>query len=293
MRHSTGSWVLRTLFGLSLSVLPVFASPSSTPDSPDRPAPLLQQQTIPIRLYRGFLVVAEGHFGTILQHQNFLLDTGTSPSIINRDLAAPLDLRMSAAVLVSVGRDSNAKQALLSEIDIGPIRVTALPAFVSDLSALEKDLGIPIAAVIGLDVLSKASFRLDYQKKWIEFGKFTPGGIAVYLPVGSGIAVAQVTWAGIPLRMMVDTGSEQLVLLGKQPPLSTGTAAAASVTDKLWVRELPAAEIVLAGKKFSRAKAYWVPGSDASDFDGLLGVRALGFRSLSFDSEHRTIHLSQ
>src|SRR5579863_267903 len=199
-------------FGLSLSVLPVFASPSSTPDSPDRPAPLVPRQTIPIRLYRGFLVVAEGHFGTILQHQNFLLDTGTSPSIINRDLAVPLDLRMSAAVLASVGRDSNAKQAVLPEIDIGPIRVHELPVFVSDLSALEKDLGIPIAGVIGLDVLSKTSFRLDYQKKWIEFGKFTPGGITVSLPVGSGIAVAQVTWGGTPVRMMVDTGSEQLVL---------------------------------------------------------------------------------
>jgi hypothetical protein len=281
------------LFGLALLVVPVFASPSSTPDSPDRPAPLLQQQTISIRLYRGFLVVAEGHFGTILQHQNFLLDTGTSPSIINRDLAAPLDLRMSSAVLASVGRDSKVEQALLPEIDIGPIRVNALPVFLSDLSGLEKDLGIPIAGVIGLDVLAKASFRLDYQKKRIEFGKFTPGGIAVSLPVGSGIAVAQVTWGGIPVRMMVDTGSDQLVLLGKQPPLSTRSTVAASVTDKLSVQELPSAEIVLAGKKFSRAKAYWVPGSDASDFDGLLGVRALGFRSFSFDSEHRTIHLAQ
>jgi len=293
VRHSTGTCILGMLFGLTLLVLPVFASPSSTPDSPDRPAPLLQQQTIAIRLYRGFLVVAEGHFGIILQHQNFLLDTGTSPSIINRDLAAPLGLRTSSAVLASVGRDSKVEQALLPEIDIGPIRINALPVFVSDLSALEKDLGIPIAGVIGLDVLSKASFRLDYQKKSIEFGKFTPGGLAVSLPVGSGIAVAQVSWGGIPVRMMVDTGSDQLVLLGKQPPHFTGTAEAASVTNKLSVQELPPAEIVLAGKKFSRAKAYWVPGSDASNFDGLLGVRALGFRSISFDSEHRTIHLSQ
>jgi len=228
-----------------------------------------------------------------LQHQNFLLDTGTSPSIINRELAGPLDLRMSSAVLASVGRDSNVKQALLAEIDIGPIRVNALPVFVSDLSALEKDLGVPIAGVIGLDVLSKASFRLDYQKKCIEFGKFTPGGVAVSLPAGSAIAVAQVTWGGIPVRLMVDTGSDQLVLLGKEPPVSTATVTAASVTDKLSVHELAPADIVLAGKKFSRAKTYWVPGSDASDFDGLLGVRALGFRSFSFDSEHRTIHLSQ
>jgi hypothetical protein len=157
--------------------------------------------------------------------------------------------------------------------------------------------------VIGLDVLSKASFRLDYQKKSIEFGKFMPGGIAVSLPEGAGIAIAQVNWGGIPVRMMVDTGSDQLVLLGKQRPVSgeTGSAhnfagattAAASIADRLSVQELPPAEIVLAGKKFARAKGYWVPGSDTSDFDGLLGVRSLGFRYFSFDTEHRTIHLSQ
>jgi hypothetical protein len=256
------------------------------------------------------MVVAEGHFGTNLEHQNFVLDTGTSPSIINRELAGPLDLRLSSTVLASVGKDSRVKQAVLPEIEIGPIRVTSLPVLLSDLSGLEKDLGIPIAGVIGLDVLSKASFRLDYQKKLIQFGKFAPGGIAVALPQGSSIAVAEVMWGGVSVRMMVDTGSDQLVLLGKQPPISVQTAqlaskslgsgneasdvaAAASVTERLSVQELPPAELVLAGKKFSGAKGYWVPGSDASDFDGLLGVRALGIRSLSFDSEHRTLHLSQ
>jgi hypothetical protein len=214
-------------------------------------------------------------------------------------------------MLASVGRESKVKQAVLPEIEIGPIRVNSLSVLVSDLSSVEKDLGIPIAGVIGLDVLSKASFRLDYQKKLIEFGKFKPGGIAVSLPEGAGIAVANVMWGGISVRMMVDTGSDQLVLLGKQRPLSgeasrvlaatlepshdvaDATTAAASIVDRLTVQELPSAEVVLAGKKFSGAKAYWVPGSDTSDFDGLLGVRALGFRSLSYDSEHRTIHLSQ
>jgi predicted aspartyl protease len=284
---------------------------NSTPNSPDQLAPHAPQKTIPIRLYRGFLVVAEGQFGSVLEHQNLLLDTGTSPSIINIDLAASLGLTKTSAILAALGKNSEVQGAILPEIEIGPIRVDSLPVVLSDLSRLEKDLGIPIAGVIGLDVLSRATFRLDYEKKSIEFGKFTQGGITVPLLEGSSIALAEVNWGGTSVRMLVDTGSDQLVLLGKQHPLSgflsaaltgngkTGsdsagrTKTAASVADRLTVQELPSAEIVLAGKKFSHAKAYWVPGSDTSDFEGLLGVRSLGFRLFSFDREHRTIHLSQ
>jgi hypothetical protein len=311
VRHNTGFFIPQTPIGLLLVALSSVAWANSTSNSPDHPAPHVQQKTTPIRLYRGFLVVAEGQFGSVLQRQNFLLDTGTSPSIINIDLAAPLDLTKTAVILAALGKDSKVQGAILPEIEIGPIRADSLPVVLSDLSRLEKDLGIPIAGVIGLDVLSRATFRLDYEKKSIEFGKFTQGGITVPLPEGSSIALAEVNWGGTLVRMLVDTGSDQLVLLGKQRPLSGSlpaplagdgktardpagrTKTAASIADRLTVQELPPAEIVLAGKKFSRAKAYWVPGSDASDFEGLLGVRSLGFRIFSFDREHRTIHLSQ
>jgi Aspartyl protease len=289
------------LLGMGLLILPAPSWSRSSSDSPDHPSPRVQQKTIPVRIFRGFLVVVEGRFGSALEHQNFLLDTGTSPSIINKDLAAPLDLTKSSAILASVGKDSKVQSAILSQIEIGPIRAVSLPVLLSDLSQLENDLGIPIAGIVGLDVLSRASFSLDYTKKSIEFGKFTGGGISVALPAGSSIAIAEVNWGGTPKRMVVDTGSEQLVLLGKAPPLTgalrgnggPASTAAASVADRLRVQELPPIDIVLAGKKFSAPKACWVPGSDASDSDGLLGVRSLGFRRLSFDSQNRTLHLSQ
>jgi predicted aspartyl protease len=295
--------LLGLVFGLGSLILPAAArSRSSSSDSPDHPTPQIQRKTVPVRIFRGFLVVVEGRFGTNLEHQNFLLDTGTSPSIINKDLAAPLDLTKSSAILASVGQDSKVQSAVLQELQIGPIRVNSLPIILSDLSQLENDLGIPVAGIIGLDVLSRASFSLDYAKKSIEFGRFTAGGVTVPLPVGSSIAVAQVNWGGIPKRMIVDTGSEQLVLLGKEPPFVRAlhadggpgaTATANSVANRLTVQQLPPADIVLAGKKFSTPKAYWVPGSDASDSDGLLGVRSLGFRRVSFDSQTRTLHLVQ
>lgn len=294
--------LLGVLFGLGLLILSAPARSRSSSDSPDHPAPQVQRKTVAVRIFRGFLVVVEGRFGTILEHQNFLLDTGTSPSIINKDLAGPLDLTKSSAILASVGKDTKVQSAILPEIEIGPIRANSLPVLLSNLSQLEGDLGIPVAGIIGLDVLSRTSFSLDYTRKSIEFGRFTPGGVTVPLAVGSSIALAEVNWGGTPKHMVVDTGSEQLVLLGKEPPLAGtvrandgpgGTAAAASVANRLTVQQLPPANIVLAGKKFSAPKAYWVPGSDASDSDGLLGVRSLGFRRLSFDSQSRTLHLSQ
>jgi hypothetical protein len=294
--------LLGVLSGLGLLIQPAAAGSRSSSDSPDHPAPQVPRKTIPVRIFRGFLVVVEGRFGTTSEHQNFLLDTGTSPSIINKGLAGPLDLTKSSAILASVGQDSKVQSAVLPEIEIGPIRASSLPVLLSDLSQLENDLGISIAGIVGLDVLSRASFSLDYAKKSIEFGKATPGGVAIPLAAGSSIALAQVNWGGTLKRMVVDTGSEQLVLLGKEPPLAGmvradggpgGTATAASVANRMAVQQLPPADIVLAGKKFSASKAYWVPGSDASDSDGLLGVRSLGFRRLSFDSQTRTLHLMQ
>jgi len=40
-------------------------------------------------------------------------------------------------------------------------------------------------------------------------------------------------------------------------------------------------------------RAYLVPGSADPAFDGLLGVRALGFRSLSYDQATGTLFLQK
>jgi hypothetical protein len=54
-----------------------------------------------------------------------------------------------------------------------------------------------------------------------------------------------------------------------------------------------APDIILGGQHFSNERAYLVPGSADPLFDGLLGIRALGLRSFSYDQACETIYLEK
>lgn len=273
---------------------------ANCPAIPARPCDDGQRQSIPLRIYRNFLVVGEGQFGPHSETRNFLLDTGTAPSIINARLVTQLELTTQPSKLTALGNVVPGLVATIPEIDLGPIRAVSLVAQVRDLSRLESDLGIPIAGIIGLDVLSKSSFHLDYDKREIEFGDVSREGIPVHFDARAGIAVAVASIEGKEARFLVDTGSDVVVLLGGNfadagwlAPRNTSQSGASLVEQKINVQEFSPAEIILGGQRFGANRAYFLPGSADPVFDGLLGVRALGFRSLSFDQASATIYLQK
>ena len=276
------------------------ARAANCPANPGRQCDDGQRQSIPLRIYRNFLVVAEGQFGPDSPTQNFLLDTGTAPSIINARLVTQLELTTMPSKITALGKAVPGLAAAIPEIDLGPIRADSLVAQVRDLSRLESDLGISIAAIIGLDVLSKSSFHLDYDKREIEFGDVPREGIPVHFDARAGIAVAIATIEGKETRFLVDTGSDVVVLLvgnfadvGWLELQDTSQSGASLVDQKMKVQVFSATEIILGGQRFGVHRAYFLPGSADPVFDGLLGVRALGFRSLSFDQASATIYLQK
>ena len=256
------------------------------------------QQRILLKIYRNFLVVAEGQIGSVPERLNFVLDTGTAPSVIDLKVVAGLGLRTVPSFTVALGTQVSTQTTTLPEIDLGPIRATCLPVLVKDLSRMESDMGIPIAGIIGMDVLSKSNFRLDYDKSELEFRGISHQGVPVHYDERAGIAVANVSIAGKAVRMLVDTGSEFVVLLGGNfgevgwLPLRNTSQSGASLADQtMRIQEFSAPYIRIGGRRFSMDTAYFVPGSADPVFDGLLGVRALGFRSLSYDRARGTIYL--
>jgi predicted aspartyl protease len=255
---------------------------------------------LPVRIYRDFLVVAEGQIGGAIQPRNFVVDTGTAPSIVSASLARELGLATAESTITAVGTLIPTRAATLPEVDLGPIRVFALPVQVQDLSRLEHDLGISVAGIIGLDALSKVSFRLDYKAKEIQFGEVSDAGIPVPFDSRVGMAIALVRVHGKPMRMVVDTGSEKVVLFGGNATwadtfgLRNTSVAASNVGEHLLrVQELLAPLLELGGERFVVEKAYLVPGSSDPRFDGLLGVRALGFRGIAYDQPHQQVYLQK
>ena len=232
--------------------------------------------------------------------QNFILDTGTAPSLIDARLVRQLGLATIPSTFRAAGRTIPAQAAMIPEIEFGPIRAASLPMQVQDLSRLARDLGVPIAGILGLDVLSKSSFRLDYDKKEIEFGDVSREGIPVHVDARVGLAVAEVRIEGKQARVLVDTGSDRIVLFGGNfaeagwlALRNTSQSGASLVDQKMYVQVFFAADIVLGGQHFSEDRAYFVPGSTDPEFDGLLGVRALGFRAVSYDQARGTIYLQK
>jgi hypothetical protein len=255
-------------------------------------------ERLPLKIYRNFLVVAEGHIGGVPESQNFILDTGTAPSVINLELGTRLGLRFTASSTAALGTQVSMGASTIPEIDLGPIHAFSMPVLLKDMSQLENDIGIPIAGIIGMDLLWRSNFRLDYDKREIDFGEISHHGVPVRFDARAGIAVADVIFEGKTVHMLVDTGSEFVVFLGRNfgdaglPGLRNISQSGESLADqKMPIQEFSAPNIILGGQHFTKYRAYIVPGGSDPVFDGLLGVRALGFRSLSYDRARGTIYL--
>ncbi len=157
-------------------------------------------------------------------------------------------------------------------------------------------MGIPIAGMkIGLDVLSKCNFHLDYDKREIEFGDVSDAGIPVHFDTRAGIAVAEVMIEGKETRVLLDTGTDRVVIFGGNFPeagwlnlRNTSQTGANLMSQKMDLQVFSAADIIIGGNA-GDDRAYFVQGSTDSLFDGLLGVRAWISRSLSYDQTRETI----
>jgi predicted aspartyl protease len=251
-------------------------------------------QSISLRIYRDFLIIAEGRFGCGHELENFVLDTGVAPSVINRRVSKSLGLEPRPSAMSIMGEVTPTESAILPEIDLGPIRVISLPVQIEDLSRLERDLGMRVAGILGLDVLSKANFRLDYDKKRLTFEnspfeKSDTSGIPVPFDAKAGIAVANVKLDGKASRMLVDTGSDRVVFLEGGSKATEDLAQKASWENQgmagqtMRTQILFGREIVLGAERFTLAKTYLLPGDRDPAFDGVLGVRALGIRAIAYD----------
>jgi hypothetical protein len=256
-------------------------------------------QNVSVKILRDYLVIVEGHFGDG-HAQNFVLDTGTAPSIVNARLVKKLGLAPFTSTMSMIGKIVPGQMAILPDLEVGPIHVISLRVQIQDLTPLERDLGIPLAGIVGMDVLGLSDFRLDYEKKALVFGDAPEEGIPVSFDARRGIAVASVQIDGSLRRMLVDTGTDQFALLGinlKHPDpialFSTSQEGSNLNQQAVPVQAFYGADVVLGEHHFTVKKGYFVSGNSEPNFDGLLGVRALGFRAIVYSRERGAIYLQK
>ncbi len=275
------------------------AEQGGVPGFDHNPTGVSSRVTIPFKLYQGYLIVVQGSLGT-LNHLNFLIDTGVTPSKVDFRIASKLGLTATKLHKVALfNQRMDVEEVVLPSLQLGPMRTESLLGMVMDLSSFERILGVRIDASIGFDVLSRSSFSIDYKSKKIVFGPIEPSPLSVPFETGPPVLTVEVRVQDEPVHLRVDTGASELVLFNCQLTSRVRQLQTASIKRSfvnaaggeigLEVVHLPG--LHLGSAEFELQAA--MESDDNADcdlpFDGVVGVRCLGLQWVAFDFEHRRL----
>lgn len=253
---------------------------------------------IPFELYRGYLIVVEGEIGP-LGKLHFLIDTGTMPRIVDKKITRRLHLSLSGETdsVKVFGRKIKGQHAALPGLKLGPAQVKSVPVLVRDISPIGNELGASIDAVLGFDVLGPRPFTIDFANRRIRFApeSSAPPSSASNSRLRCLIVDADIQ--GRPLRLLVDTGARDLILFKKDPRgrfpglRIIGEENTHNLGGNTRLRQVALPPIRLGDAEFANLRTYLMdaPASEASNFDGLLGITFLGARLLSIDFERNRL----
>jgi hypothetical protein len=140
----------------------------------------------------------------------FLVDSGADTSVVGLRIARDLRLPVgTTANLHGMTATSRVDRVLVDELSVGQntIRSLEVPAL------LERDLGGE--GMIGIDALVAQRLMMDFEKRVIKVEdarqpeKWLPGDIVVTALRRRGqLILTQVSAAGLPVKAVIDTGSE-------------------------------------------------------------------------------------
>ena len=247
----------------------------------------IKRATLKFKLFRGCLIITHGAIGN-LENLNLLIDTGTDPSILDNRIAEKIHAKLEVVALDTIQAKVRAWQTHLLSLKVGPITSRDTRVLVEDLSFLERGIGVRVDALIGLDVLGKQNFIVDYGARSISFGvsNFSSSGLTfMQSPPLVGIAMR---FDGYPVELMLDTGASSLMLFHshwRMAPKVSHVQHSTNLAGDLVRRMVEFKTATIGTLDLGRQNAYFVEdGNNAqSEFDGLVNPALLGFRQISFD----------
>ncbi len=179
------------------------------------------------RLFERGAVVVPVNIGTG-PARPFLIDTGASRSAVAGALVEQLG--WTAAGMAGVATATGVMTVPLVRLGAASFAAgTALggTALVVDGAALAARA--PVDGLLGLDVLAARAFTIDYGRRtitWLAPSSPRPAGTRLVMTLADGRAM--VTASSPPLRLLVDSGADEIVLFsGRGRPLPAHTPGVA------------------------------------------------------------------
>ena len=229
---------------------------------------------------------------------NFLIDTGSSSTVVDGSLARKLRLARSPRTIAVFASTVTTEQVLLPSLQLGSLRATLLPAVVRDLSYFQDSLSAHVDVIVGIDLLSRTSFTVDYEARKLILGPAERLSNSVPCDPRSPYPTVALRLGHRVVRVIVDTGAQELALFEKQPgglvPDSQGVEeeTRTSMAGQVVIKRAEFQELALGTTHWARREGLFIEAPSLL-FDGLLGPKWLGAKRIGFDFEHKVISWEQ
>jgi hypothetical protein len=172
-------------------------------------------------------------------------------------------------------------------------------AGIGDLSYLQ---GGHIDAIVGLDVLARTSFHVDYTTRKLSFGPADRESTVVPMQIVWPFLTVKLFVGAHPMHLLVDTGSRYLVLFKSRMPATLlpvpwkGEKVVQHASGPAHLRRFELRQMTLGDQHWDSLPGFVLDASmDAypPDIDGVLGVLALGGTRVRFDFERAELGWSK
>jgi predicted aspartyl protease len=256
--------------------------------------PARDPRSMPFRLVEGFLIVVNGSIGG-LHDLTMVVDTGTTRTVVDERVAGLLaGLKGRDDALHVFGEDVATSVVTVPSLEVGPILQADLPVLTADLGSFRQRFGLRLDALLGLDVLRDRCLTIDYVTAVISFACAGRWATSVPLDADSPYPVVSASIDGARYRLLVDSGSEAIVLFNKAVPAGTDIRALPEVsgTDLTGTRRLRAlsSRRLSIGRQFlAEPPVFVMNAGEKLGFDGVFGTRWLPGRQVLFDFPRRVL----
>ncbi|MGB0640821.1 MAG: tetratricopeptide repeat protein, partial [Myxococcota bacterium] len=239
----------------------------------------------------------------------FLLDTGSSLTVLSQTIADELGLvaQRKPGELVGIGGTTPWYGGNLNKLRIGPYSVSNLPVAIGVQGVPDNVGSVPLAGILGNDVLGQFQVAIDYPMNVVELARPDTMSLpdhAVPLFFNGQHALTRTTLTARspsgqtveqPALLEIDTGARGILLFGGtegklatvstegvEPLAGVGTDSALPLTGLLrTTRRVPIVRFPVGGTIIEKAQtAVWIDYSTphrrhAAGMPGLLGHQAL------------------